>query len=264
MASASTNTKTKDSQQLQRLDTTLLKGLRILERLNRSEIPLSVSALANEFELGKSNIHRTLATLIEAGYVTQNSDGSYQPSLKIWEQGMRVIYRNQMRRVALPFMHRLYQETKETVNLVALDGDDSLYLDQIASPIPIRPSSTVGERVPAIFTVSGKVILAFEDDSEKRVRHIFNQYKKNEQGVKLSPLLDEVKAIQDNGYGLAASSWRKGVNSLAGVILGPDQKPLGAIAVAGAKERFTEEKMHTSIATVLNTCTEISVALGAQ
>ncbi len=247
----------------QRIDSTLIKGLKILERLNRSQVPMGISALATEFDLGKSNIHRTLATLIKAGYVEKNSDGNYLSSLRVWEQGMQVMSRNRLRRVALPFMHRLYQEAKETVNLVALDGDDSLYLEQIASPIPIRPSSTIGERVPAIFTVSGKVILSFRNNYEKNIRAIYSAQKTPKPTFKLNELLSEAKAMNENGYGLSASTWRKGVNSLAGAILGADGHPVGAIAVAGAKERFTEEKMKASISTVLNTCTEISVALGA-
>ncbi|MGH1471419.1 MAG: IclR family transcriptional regulator [Cellvibrionaceae bacterium] len=253
----------KDSKHTQRLDSTLIKGLKVLERLNRSEAPMSISTLAAEFDLGKSNIHRTLATLVEAGYVAQNGEGHYFSSLRVWEQGMRVISRNQLRRVALPFMHRLYQDTTETVNLIALDGFDSLYLEQIASPVPIRPSTTIGERVPAIFTVSGKVILSSQNNFEKNVRAIFSAQKMPKPTFKLNELLSEMKTMNENGYGLSASSWRKGVNSLAGVIFGADGNPVGAIAVAGAKERFTKEKMKKSISTVLNTCTEISVALGA-
>ncbi len=253
----------KDLTSVQRLDSTLIKGLKMLERLIQSDVALGVSALATEFDLPKSNVHRTLATLIEAGFVAQDSRGNYLPTLKVWEQGMRVMSRNRMRRVALPFMHRLYQEIGETVNLVALDGDDSLYLDQIASSKPIRTSSTVGERVPAIFTVSGKVILAFQENYEKTIRGIYAAQQVPKPKFKLSELLSEMKAINENGYGMSPSVWRKGVNSLSGVILGTDGNPVGAIAIAGAKERFTDEKMQTSIPTLLNACTEISAALGA-
>lgn len=246
-----------------RLDSTLLKGLKILEYLNHSDTRLGVSALATAFDLPKSNIHRTLTTLIEAGYVTQDDEGYYFPSLRIWEQGVKVISRNTLRRTALPFMHRLYQEMGETINLITLDGTDSLYIHQISSSVPIRPSSTIGERVPAILTVSGKVILSFQNNYEKNVRSIYAAQKTPKPSVKLSELLNEMKSIRENQYGMSASVWRRGINSLAGLITGANGAPLGAIAIAGAKERFTEERMQAAVPSLLNACTELSVALGA-
>jgi len=246
-----------------RLDSTLIKGLKILERLIQSDTRLGVSTLAAEFDLPKSNVHRTLATLIEAGYVTQDSDGFYAPGLRMWEQGTRVMSRNTLRRAALPFMHRLYQDMGETINLVTLDGSDSLYIHQISSSVPIRTSSTIGERAPAILTVSGKVILAFQTEYEKNVRAIYAAQKNPKPAFKLDELLGEMKSIRENHYGMSASVWRRGINSLAGVITGSNNKPIGAIAIAGAKERFSEEKMQTAIPGLLNACTELSVALGA-
>lgn len=246
-----------------RLDSTLLKGLKILEYLNHSETRLGVSALAMAFDLPKSNIHRTLSTLIEAGYVTQDDEGYYFPSLRTWEQGIKVISRNSLRRTALPFMHRLYQETGETINLITLDGNDSLYIHQISASVPIRPSSTIGERAPAILTVSGKVILSFQDDYEKNARAIYAAQKKPKPSIKLSELLAEMKSIRENQYSMSASVWRRGINSLAGLISGVDDMPLGAIAIAGAKERFTDARMQASVPSLLNACTELSVALGA-
>ncbi|GAB1269052.1 IclR family transcriptional regulator [Aurantivibrio infirmus] len=246
-----------------RLDSTLLKGLKILEYLNQSETRLGVSNLASAFDLPKSNVHRTLTTLVEAGYVKQDDEGYYFPSLRIWEQGVKVISRNTLRRAALPFMHRLYQEMGETINLITLDGNDSLYIHQISASVPIRTSSTVGERAPAILTVSGKVILSFQHNYEKNVRAIYAAQKNPKPPFKLSELLTEMKNIRENHYGMSASTWRKGINSLAGLITGVDNMPIGAIAVAGAKERFTEEKMQLAIPSLLNTCTELSTALGA-
>jgi len=246
-----------------RLDSTLLKGLKILEYLNHSDTRLGVSALAMAFDLPKSNIHRTLATLVEAGYVTQDDEGYYFPSLRIWEQGIKVISRNTLRRTALPFMHRLYQETGETINLITLDGNDSLYIHQISASVPIRPSSTIGERAPAILTVSGRVLLSFQNNYEKNIRSIYAVQKDPKPKAKLSELLTEMKSIRENQYSMSASTWRRGINSLAGLITGVDNIPLGAIAIAGAKERFTEDKMHAAVPNLLNACTELSVALGA-
>lgn len=49
------------------MDSTLIKGLTVLEHLAGSEAPRGVSDLARSLNLTKSNVHRTLQTLVAAG-----------------------------------------------------------------------------------------------------------------------------------------------------------------------------------------------------
>ncbi len=243
------------------MQTTLLKGLEVLELLVRSRTPLGVSTLAATLGLPKSNVHRTLSTLVEAGYAVQDQKGGYLPTLRLWELGVQVMSRHPLRRAAAPFMHRLHQETGETISLVILDGNDSLYLHQIASPMPIRLSSAVGERAPAILTVSGKTLLALSHDWDSRARRFHSELQESQ--VKLPQLLKELKRIRDDGYAMAASRWRPGVNSMAAVIVDENDRAVAAIAVAGARERFTDARMRAVLPALLNICTEIGSALGA-
>jgi DNA-binding IclR family transcriptional regulator len=245
------------------VDTTLIKGLQILERVIQADTPLGVSALAATLKLPKSNIHRTLATLVEANYLAQDESGNYRPTLRIWEQGVKVIARDPLRRAANAFMQTLHQETSETVNLIVLDGDECLYIHQIAAPIPIRASSALGHRAPAIFPASGKALLAFGPDAEKRVRALYSKQKTPKPRVKLTELLEEIASIRRKGYALSVSGWREGINSVAGVIMGPNGVPAGAIALSGPQERMNSERMNALSHSVLNACTHASSALGA-
>lgn len=244
------------------MDSTLLKGLAVLEKVIQSDHPVGVSALASEFQLPKSNMHRTLSTLVEAGFVAKNNLGNYLPTLKTWELGIPIISRHAIRRASLAFMQTLFQEAQETVNLVVLDGDDSLYIHQMSSSAPIRQSSTVGERAPAIMTVSGRVMLAFMPDAQKRLRDLYAQQKSPKPAKKITELQKEADSIRASGYAKSDSIWRPGINSLASVIYGPDDRPVAALAIAGPKERFTENKIATLIPSLLNACTSISQSLG--
>lgn len=49
------------------MDSTLLKGFRILECLAQSEGPRGVTDLARELEMTKDKVHRTLQALVAAG-----------------------------------------------------------------------------------------------------------------------------------------------------------------------------------------------------
>jgi IclR family transcriptional regulator, KDG regulon repressor len=245
------------------LDTTLIKGLRILERVIHSDAPVGVSALASAMKLPKSNVHRTLTTLVESGYLMQDEAGNYKPTLRIWEQGTRVIARDKLRRAAIAFMQSLQQESSETVNLIVLDGDECLYIHQITAPMPIRASSAVGHRAPAIFPASGKALLAFGPEPEKRVRALYAKQKSPKPSVKLSDLLDEIGAIRRKGVAFSVSGWREGINSVASVIIGPNGLPAGAIALSGPQERMPMDRMNQLSQSVLNACTHASAAFGA-
>jgi DNA-binding IclR family transcriptional regulator len=247
------------------LDTTLIKGLKVLEQLIRSDTPLGVSALAAQLGLQKSNVHRTLATLMHMRYVTKDDAGAYRPTLRIWEQGARVIAREPLRRAALAFMQNLHQETAETINLVVLEGDHCLFLHQIATQQPLRVTSTVGQRVPAIYIAAGKVLLAYHSDAEKKVRAIAaRQGRWNApKVVKVPALLEELFVARKTGCAYSSGGWREGVNSVAGIILGANGQAVGSIAVSGPQERLTKDRMKVIAKSLLSACTHTANALGA-
>ena len=241
-----------------------MKGVRLFERLVSSDTPMGVSALAAELDLQKSNVHRTLATLVELGYVEQDPSGRYRPTRRLWEQGMKVIRRDPIRRAAMSLMHSLNAETHETISLAVLDGGDCLYLHQITTGTTIRPLSTVGQRVPAVFPATGKALLAFQPDAEKRVRALCaKRINFGKRKVSIASLLEELAVIRKTGYAYSMSAWREGVHSVAGVVLGPGQQALAAIGVSGPAERLPRERLMVLSNSVLNACTQIGDALGA-
>ena len=246
------------------VDTTLMKGLRVLECLVRADKPLGISAVAAELKLQKSNVHRTLATLIAMRYVTQDASGLYRPTLRIWEQGARVIARDPVRRAALSFMQALHQESSETVSLVVLDGAHCLWIHQIVAPIPVRLTSHVGQRAPAIYPAAGKALLAYQPDVEKRVKAIATRYPESKRGrVKIAALLAELATVRRTGCAYSEGDWREGVNGVASAIVGADAVPVAALALSGPSERMDQERMKSLSNALLNACTHIGNALGA-
>ena len=115
------------------MDTTIAKGLKLLNRMAQADAPVGVTAMAKEMGLEKSNVHRTLTTLLALGYVQKDvATSRYEPTLKLWELGMKVVTRHPVVRAARPFMQMLHQQTQETVHLTILDGSDNIYSDAVA------------------------------------------------------------------------------------------------------------------------------------
>jgi IclR family transcriptional regulator, KDG regulon repressor len=244
------------------MDTTIAKGLKLLDLVVNADSPVGISAAAREMGLEKSNVHRTMMTLVHLGFVKKDkASGRYVPTLRVWEFGTKVLARNRVHRVVRPFLQQLHQQTSETLNLAILDGTENLYLEQLRAPVPVRTSSVVGERVPAIFPASGKAMLAFHSDAESIVIDIRDN-NSHGRSVSVDAVMGELRDIRARGYALSQSGWTTGVNSVASAIVGKDGQATAAISVSGPAERMPLARMEALAEHVLNACTQASYSLG--
>jgi DNA-binding IclR family transcriptional regulator len=245
------------------MDTTIAKGLRLLNRIAHADAPVGVTAMAKEMGLEKSNVHRTLTTLLTLGYVQKDTaTGRYGPTLKVWELGMKVVTRHPIIRAARPFMQMLHQQTQETIHLTILDGADCIYLDQIRAPVPVRITPVPGHRVPALFPASGRVQLAFRPNVEEIINEFRNNHPRGKE-IKVAATLKEFAIIRQQGIAFTESGWSHGINSVAGAIIGRDGTAGAAIAMSGPAERLTRERMESLSEQVLNACTQAGDTLRA-
>lgn len=241
------------------MDTTTVKALRVIEALSVSEEPRGVAELSRQLGLTKSNTFRILSTLTEQGYVRSHPEtGRYWLTLRIWEQGAKVIERLPVRRVAQPHLKLLFSQLNETILMSVLDLPDVLYIDKMDSDYPVRASARIGWRAPALRTASGKSMLAYQPDE------VVAKLAEEALIVKddLAQFRKELGEIRERGFALSFSGSRPGVNSVAAPIWGSEPFPLAALSVSGPAERFSIERMNGISSSVMNASTRISESLG--
>jgi IclR family transcriptional regulator, KDG regulon repressor len=148
------------------MDKTLLKGLAVLEAVAEHQgRPKTIEELAQQMNLTRSNVHRTLQTLAHARYVAKDEEtGSYYTTMKLFELGGKQLQRFDVRRFAPPFMRQLAEETGETVHLSILERMEVVYIDKIDSPQPVRAYTAIGGHAPAHAVATGKALLAQQPD----------------------------------------------------------------------------------------------------
>ena len=125
---------------------------------------------ARRLGLGKSTVHRILATLQADGFV-ERTRGRALPA-QHQDVRDRPAGRRQHRaaRARPPALERLRNESGETAHLAVLSGADVVYLDRLESPQMLRLFTQVGRRRAAHATSSGKVLLAFGIAGRRRRR----------------------------------------------------------------------------------------------
>src|SRR5438128_1625783 len=89
------------------VDKTAAKSFAVLERLATRDQPLRVSEVARELGIAKSNAHRILSTLVALGYGQRTQQGSYRPTLRLWEIGVQILNRMDVRRLARPTLEAI-------------------------------------------------------------------------------------------------------------------------------------------------------------
>jgi len=124
----------------------LAKGLNLLEVLAQSAEGMTAAELADSVGVHKTTAYRYLNTLLQAGYIKTNGDGSYHLGNKILELGSHMLRRMPLREVAHPFLVKLSAETQKTVHLCVLDGAEVVYLDKVESQRSLPIISRIGSR----------------------------------------------------------------------------------------------------------------------
>ena len=246
------------------MDKTLLKGLSVLETLARIDTGgCSIDHIAGQVGLSRSNTHRTLQTLVHAGYLERDVlAGGYRSTMKMFALGLRQFGRLDVRALAAPFIARLARESRETIHLSILDGFDVIYIDKVDSEQPIRAYSMIGGRAPAYAVATGKALLAAEGHAylERAPRRI--ERHTTHTVADLAALRVDLAKAARLGYAVNRGEWREGVGGVAAPVFNGFGRPAAAIGISGPLERLTASRMKAFAPAVMTAAADLSRALG--
>ncbi|MEM6940817.1 MAG: IclR family transcriptional regulator [Pseudomonadota bacterium] len=214
-----------------RVDSTLSKGLTILEALAASRRGFGVTELSKELGLTKSNTFRLLQTLTALGYVNHREDKTYAATLRMWQVGRTTVDNLNLREFAAEEMCHLNHETQETVYLAVRDGLNVIYIDKIESQKPIRTWSPIGGSAPIHTVATAKAILAANYD-ELRAKLSEPLAKHTERTLTTLAELDkDVEETLARGYALDVGGFRDRAISFGAAIMVGDEA-VGAIGLS--------------------------------
>jgi DNA-binding IclR family transcriptional regulator len=241
------------------MEKTAAKTFGVLEALAAAPQGFGVTALGRKLGLTKSNTHRLLATLVALGYARRCDDGVYEATLRLWEVGVRILNRIDLKAVARPHLEALAGRTDETVHLTLLDRGQVVYIDKIESRHPVREFTHVGDRAPAHCTATGKVLLALRNElpHERKLPAFTRTTIRDVNRLKL-----ELDRIRSQGYALNLGEYGANVNGVAAGIVDHEATPVAAVAVSGPAERIKPANLRSLAPLVLGAARAISTALG--
>src|SRR3712207_291643 len=123
----------------------------------------SLTDLARLSGLPLTTVHRLAGQLQREGVLERLPSGSYRIGLRLWELGMLAPRAHGLREVALPFLEDLYEVTHQNVQLVVLDGTETVVVERLRARESVRLVSHAGGRLPVHATSGGIALIAHAD-----------------------------------------------------------------------------------------------------
>src|SRR5438270_7590636 len=182
--------------------TALQRGLRLLQIFSESPGGLTAKQVAGLSRLPVSTVHRFLANLETAGFLNCNGDSVYHLGIACFAIGQSALGQLDIRRLSLPYLRELNQQTRETIHLTVRHGLSAVYVEKLDSPEPLRIYSHIGAAVPLYCTAVGKVMLAYmsPEEQDRTISQIDLKRQTPISAGNVQELKTELYRVRKNGY----------------------------------------------------------------
>lgn len=240
----------------------LEKGLDILELFASTPSGLTVSEVARRLNRTVSEIFRMLLCLEQRGYLAQTANKErYQLTLRLFRLGQEHPPTKRLVTEALPAMHQVAYELRQSCHLGVLDGGHVVIIAQVDSPESTGFYVKVGSKVDLMHAATGHVILAHQDqDSCQRA---VDEWTLETKKKKPSDLEEHLAKIRVRGHERRASYEVTGVVNISFPILNAQGNAVAGLTVPYVKRIEDTVGIQEIIVSLRRASRQISEAIGA-
>ena len=237
-----------------------MRAFMLLETIAAAGGVCSLSRLARDSGLPLSSIHRLVRTLVEIGYVRQESSREYALGPRLIRLGEASS--NVIGIWAKPHLARLADELGESANLAMLDGDEVVYIGQAQSTRSVRMFTEVGRRVLPHSTAVGKAMMAEMGEDEVRAILSRTGMPRSTETTITDPdtFVTQLAEIREQHYAVDEGEYEEGVRCFAAAV--PTDASRLAVSVSGPAGRVSEELLTRAVPLLLDACRAIAKELG--
>ena len=245
----------------------LERALRVFELLSQAKEGMTVSQIARELEVPRNSIFRICSTLKEQGY-TQYYQDTQQVILtkKLFSIGYSALAEDNIVRLAYEPMRVLREETKETVLLGVLMGQEGAVLEELAGLHHFNFRVERGARFFLHCTAPGKALLAYLSKAEQaKMVDSLELTRYNEQTItSKEKLIEELDRIQLSGISYDRAEQIEGCHCVAAPIIDQYGAPVAAVWITGPSSRLPSSDFPALGLRVKAAADKISQMLGYQ
>ncbi|GAB3055382.1 IclR family transcriptional regulator [Virgibacillus ainsalahensis] len=245
----------------------LIKAIKILDCFNGSR-DLSLIELVDISGLPKTTVFRLVSSLEAAGLLVKikrsSHDVKYRLGLKLLELGNSVSEQLEYRKISLPHMKKLNKDLNELVYMSVIEGDETVYVEQIDSTKPVRLVIKVGRRSPLYAGSAPKLLLAHMDPCyiEKYLEGVEIEKFTNNTIDNKQNLREEMEKIRIAGYSISRAEHFEETMGFSYPIRDYNGKVIAALGVSIPVTEYSEEREAVILEKAKQTAVNISGELG--
>ena len=225
-----------------------------------------VTEVARELGINKSTAYRLLTTLRDRGLVEQDSaTEKYRLGFGLVALASSVTADLDVARCSRPVCDRLAEQTRETVTVAVLEGDDAIILHQSNSRSSALSVDWSGVHTPLHATAAGKIFLRhMREDQRRRILRRSLQSYTEETIVDPKVLREEIQRDHGEGYWYTIEELEVGLNAVAAPVRCAEGVVVAAVSVSGPAFRLPPESFPETGELCVRAADEISRCLGFQ
>ncbi len=235
------------------------RAAHLLTRVVDSARSVTFSELAESTGLAKSTTSRLLTALERNGLLRREADGAFVPGDAFVRYSLRGNAETDLVAVATPFLERLGEVCRETINLGVLRRALVEQIAQVDSRYVLGGTNWLGRAEPVHCTALGKVFLAYGVATLPAGRL-----------ARLTPrtitsrtvLEDDLDQVRRRGYARADEELEEGLVAVAAPVRRRDGEVIAALSVSGPSSRLGAARVRETGAQCIAEADALSAALG--
>lgn len=242
----------------------VLLAFQILEHFAQQPGSVGITELAKKFGTSKSRIHRHIQTLIEGGYVVQDSDGErYRLTARLIALGEAVSENFDIAVAARPALADLHAELGHGVAISIPEGDGVRIVSVMRSTSNIEIGVKQGSLLPYHSSSQGKVAMAFGGKAlYDRALSLGLPATTPATVADEDALSNELDRIRQQGWATSGDQTVTGLNALAAPVFDGLGDFAGAVAIVDSVQFIPDTPSKDQLQAVLSAAGRISQGLG--
>lgn len=232
--------KTSDSYKIMVIE----KMVKVIDALGAEQSPMGVNELSRKVSLNGTTTFRILRTLMDYGWIYQDSEGKYTLGYKLsLGYDMEKFYLV-LKDVAYCVMRRLTDEVNEAVNLVIRQNENGIVLQQSRTTRIIDYVTALGSIIPLYATSCGKILLSELPEPLLNSLCRIMDFKPYTERTITSPaeLLHDLQLIRERGYAKDKGESLLNANCISVAVRAPSNEIIAALSFTGMLSELSLEK----------------------
>lgn len=218
----------------------LEKGLAVMAAFGLLRSSATLSQLSEVTGYTKASVRRSLLTLIDLGYVSQQ-ERLFSLAPRTLRLAHAYVSSDQLTQVAQPILDATSERTRESASLAVLDAQDCVFVARATHRRSLSSGLGVGTRLPAYCSATGRVLLAGlpREDVKfllgRMARPSYTQHTR----TSLRAVFAEIDRARNQGFALIDEELELGLRSIAVPIRNQRGGLIAALSLSVAVHRMT-------------------------